>query len=555
MLDTRGISEGQLKKFKWKGASVQIPEINQQYPIDLQQVPDIFIHLYTSTFTGPKRIGYVRVSPKDSSVVNNSASWFAIKDPSNNFDGRSPGILLANIRLLQGESTKMARPAIRYDNEAVINFYAFVYSAVELSPESSNDSVRARLEFSFCDLRPDRSKFEVEKSQRKNNEPSSQTKNIEDQGQDKKASKLDEQRKAGVSDRKPKTHSMIIESDHLTKNPIFGSSQKGEFIMASAKVTGGIEMAPSIMVTVFNANKASIFDKNDFKVIGTCYISPSQCKLVKANSKDLEKIKPQYYNVLGADGSIQGKIMMLIGLSKNLKDSISEEEFRRVFDIGTRNYKLDFSCIGIRNLNYDCPCPVVTLRIPSYQLMIQFKPAKDQGEYLAQEEEKERIRKNRFKPEKKRKGEQEKKKDSVKDREREVVLGDSQLYMLDAGHEANYISSLKQRNPNICATSCIECLALPKDCWFWPRAEIEVSTRDRFVLTSEYFTTVNLVDCIEGYHKYSDLISEKLGIKKTALGNGVVGDDQEETEETNKGRFSQAVRQGHSDRKRAHRYV
>ena len=83
-----------------------------------------------------------------------------IKDPQNNYDGKSPGLILANLRLLQGEGCKAPRPANRYDNETTLNVYCYVYSCVELAPQARFDKVRARIEMSFCDLRPNQDTYD-----------------------------------------------------------------------------------------------------------------------------------------------------------------------------------------------------------------------------------------------------------------------------------------------------------------------------------------------------------------------------------------------------------
>ena len=107
-----------MKKYKWKGKKVQAEPIGEVYPIDTQQVPDVFLHIYTKTmFGGQKRIGYVRITANDPSMSHNFANWYMIKDPQNNVDGRSPGMLLANLRMLQGDATKAPRSLNRYDNE------------------------------------------------------------------------------------------------------------------------------------------------------------------------------------------------------------------------------------------------------------------------------------------------------------------------------------------------------------------------------------------------------------------------------------------------------
>jgi hypothetical protein len=73
-------------------------------PTCIQQVPDILLHVYTKTFTGEKTIGYERLSAQDSSVNHNHANWFQIKHLAKNCEGKSLGLIMANVRLLRGEA-------------------------------------------------------------------------------------------------------------------------------------------------------------------------------------------------------------------------------------------------------------------------------------------------------------------------------------------------------------------------------------------------------------------------------------------------------------------
>ena len=115
---------------------------------------------------------------------------------------------------------------------------------------------------------------------------------------------------------------MIIESSHITRNPIFGKDLKGETIVAQAKVTGSIDLAPSLILNVTNLMEPVMFSDNKFKEIGSCYISPSQCRIVKGVPGELNGAEPQYYTIMGPSGTIEGKILMMVAFSKNLKEAI-----------------------------------------------------------------------------------------------------------------------------------------------------------------------------------------------------------------------------------------
>ena len=181
---------------------------------------------------------------------------------------------------------------------------------------------------------------------------------------DKEREKLNKAQKE--KDKKKVVHPMIIESSHITRNPIFGKDLKGETIVAQAKVTGSIDMAPSLILNVTNLMEPVMFSDNKFKEIGSCYISPSQCRIVKGIPGELNGAEPQYYTIMGPSGTIEGKILMMVAFSKNLKEAIQPDDFKKEFDLKFEKYKLDFSCIGLRNLDSKCPSPTVTVRIPSY---------------------------------------------------------------------------------------------------------------------------------------------------------------------------------------------
>lgn len=524
-----------MKRFKWKGKKIQVEPITESYPIDIQQVPDIFIHLYTKTFLGRKRIGYVRVAANDPTMSQSLAYWYTVKDPQNNFEGRSPGILLANLRLMQGDSVKAPRQTIRYDSETILNFYAFAYSAMELCPELDSHEVRARIDFTFCDLRPNENQFHEEKKERKKLSEQSVKKMIDEgaMGDSEMVSRRPsehKEKKPGEREKKVK-HSMIIESEHKTRNPIFGLNQKGEIIMAQAKITGGLAMAPSIIVNVYNCEKNAFnkLIKNDKpELIGSCYISPAQCQIVKGASGELNNVEPQFYTIQGPDGTNQGKILLFICFSKNLKESISESEFKKAFKLKMKKFKLDFSCIGLRNLDTSCPAPELTLRIPSYRLLIKFDPCKSQSEY----ETKLKALSDTKKP-------LEKKDDQEDPSATEQALGQTIPYLVDEQDTVRIISGLKDSNPNICCTSGVSELYMPAKPLFWPRAEIEAKYTNILRLETKYFTTVDLVDYCEGYSKsQSDLLKEKIGMKRKG---GDAGDGEEAPEEYGKHEMNHLV--------------
>lgn len=452
-----------------------------------------------------------------------------IKDPQNNYDGKSPGLILANLRLLQGEGCKAPRPANRYDNETTLNVYCYVYSCVELAPQARFDKVRARIEMSFCDLRPNQDTYDqLQQEKQKKIDENKEAANPGAPADSKDKDKKDDKLKPGDKKTDKKlVHPMIIESQHITKNPIFGDDLKGEVIVAPAKVTGGLDMAPSLILTVYNLEDPELFSKGKYKEIGSCYISPAQCRVVKGHPGELAGVEPQYYTLMGPGGTIQGKILMLIAFSKNLKESLPAEDFKKEFELKTNKYRLDFSCIGLRNLDSKCLTPEVTLRIPSYQLMIRYKHAANEGEIDAQETKIKNKRKEFEKPElKKQKSSSSKtpvkEEPPLMDRGKEVKLGEELLYWNPEPDTGSYISTLIEYNPNICTTNKIRSFDMPENPLYWPRLEIQVFQKSQLLLHSEYFTTVDLVECSDKLPKHNvTVLKEKLGmIKKSTDGGG-----------------------------------
>lgn len=204
-------------------------------------------------------------------------------------------------------------------------------------------------------------------------------------------------------------------------------------------------MAPSLILNVTNLMEPVMFSENKFKEIGSCYISPSQCRIVKGIPGELSGAEPQYYTIIGPSGSIQGKILMMVAFSKNLKESIQPDDFKREFDLKFEKYKLDFSCIGLRNLDTKCPSPTITVRIPSYQLLLSFKPTIKISEFEEQEL-KLKIRRQNL-PDQKKKIETSQKLFQTEvvvsqDRGKPIRYGEELLYLYVEPNTESYISSL-----------------------------------------------------------------------------------------------------------------
>ena len=93
------------KCYSWPNISVD-PLVELQLPHDFNQIPDIFIDI----FTGDERIGYLRINPKYCINVKPKPNWLRLKSPYNDTGNTSVGLLMCNIQFLRFDPNGIYKP-------------------------------------------------------------------------------------------------------------------------------------------------------------------------------------------------------------------------------------------------------------------------------------------------------------------------------------------------------------------------------------------------------------------------------------------------------------
>mmetsp|Transcript_4836 Transcript_4836/g.4022 ORF Transcript_4836/g.4022 Transcript_4836/m.4022 type:complete len:413 (-) Transcript_4836:2465-3703(-) len=135
-------------KYVWKDNQVKIEDIKGQFPVDIQQVPDIFINVYTRTFFGSSRVGYVRIKSTDKRLTENKPKWFPVKNAQNNLDDTKIGLLLINAHLFSGKAKSSRIPKKRNIN-ADFHFLAYIYGAYDLCPNEPPEKLKPEVKLKF----------------------------------------------------------------------------------------------------------------------------------------------------------------------------------------------------------------------------------------------------------------------------------------------------------------------------------------------------------------------------------------------------------------------
>lgn len=370
-------------------------------------------------------------------------------------------MILADVRLLSGQRSKIPRANIKIYDLVKVNIYCFIYACYELEPEFESEEIMPRVEINFAKLR---SSMKVRI--RVNN------------------CKTDAN---GVL----KEDEMSVNSDVCTKNPIFGKRNQGVFKYATTEVMGSIDLAPNFILHVKNIHQSgfSILGKKS-KLIGTISMHPTdQTKFVRLrDDNDLtDKLKPKFYTIKN-NGEIKGKLLGFFAYSSSAKNEISLDKFRNTFKLSMKNFKLDFSVVGLRNLDSRNSKPEIHLAIPSYRFLAKIVPKKI-GQRLDMSKE-------------------EKEGDAI-----------AQISVYDPTEYKKSVSSnLLDYNPNICKCVKIDDLLLPSDPLYWPRAEITIINTESS--GEKLFHTINLIECCEELVSALKLKKylEAIGIKKKTEG-------------------------------------
>ena len=125
--------------YQWPVNKQSIPFKNITVPLDITQVADSFINLYTKGMLGGRKcLGYFRCRAQDCNDPESIPEWrrFIHIHGSNH---ESPGNLLCNIQFLQN-SDNLVRMPKKTPLLAKFTFHGKIYSGFELDPFANNDN-------------------------------------------------------------------------------------------------------------------------------------------------------------------------------------------------------------------------------------------------------------------------------------------------------------------------------------------------------------------------------------------------------------------------------
>jgi len=145
------------KAYVWKKVSVDALE-DLQLPHDFNQIPDIFIDLYTTTFSGDERFGYLRINPKHCISVKPKPNWFRLKSPYNDSGNTNIGLLMCNIQFLRFDPTGLYKPERvikKKEGKQQYKFYFQILSGFELASVIPEGKLNTRVELTIGNLSVD----------------------------------------------------------------------------------------------------------------------------------------------------------------------------------------------------------------------------------------------------------------------------------------------------------------------------------------------------------------------------------------------------------------
>ena len=314
----------EIKNFRWRGKKTLVDQISDQFPIDSNQVPDIFLNIISDV----ERLAYIRIPASSNEILDsNRPNWFEMKSPEDNSSPISNSNFLANVRLIRGGDKNIPRSAYTIEHNTHVNLYIYLYSCIELEPERYSEDIQAKVEFQFGQILPNHK-------------------------------------------------NMTVETEHKTKNPIFGARNQvgifeGHFIHAHTKISGDLDLAPSLFVTVKNKLNQGFMSLGD-DMIGRVTIHPKNAMKLKSKGTQ-EQHEPKFFT-LKRNGKITGKILLFFGLTKGKQETINMDKFKKKFECSWKKYDLRMSCLGIRNLDVDMINPSIQFAIPSYEICHQYVP-------------------------------------------------------------------------------------------------------------------------------------------------------------------------------------
>ena len=512
--DERSNTNQNYKYFKFKGRKTEIKEISTVMPVDRTQIPDIFLNIFSEKFLrGTRRIGYVRIKASASEIDRRSPQWYQIKNPMDHSLGNSTGMVLADVRLLTGKSTKNPRANQPILDNVKVKIFCFIYGCYELEPELESEQVKARVEINF--------------------------------------SHISSEQKVGENGELCEDHASVNSVD-FTKNPIFGAEKQGAFLIKSTTILGSIDLASNFRVDVRNLNsvtKSGQFFEQKNQLIGSIIMHPTDPRRftkLRDDSDLSENLEPRFYTIKQG-GKIKGKLLAFFAYCMNTKNQVSNDKFKSVFELTPSKFNFDLAVVGLRNLDTANETPEVILKIPSYGWSIRFVPNIEKFKDLkvkVEEQERRRLAAlNSSRQDHSHQGGLRSARGSFRGQtaamgegmlasEQNLMLDEEENLRLKIGDKMEHIkfydsscltqavrSSLHQFNPNLCTTIHIAGITLPTKALYWPRAEITIINHTSNFLSNrqeKLFTTVNLLECAPEYVQASQIKSfqQLLGTKK-----------------------------------------
>ena len=130
-----------IKDEESKRNDISLTPIIQQFPKDLQQVPDIFINLYTG-LNNSERIGFIRMKAEEVFYRPPIPRWLHFHPIDMNKD--SPGSILCNIQFIHdNENSKRI-----FKQKGIMKNYklfAHIVSAFEIDPKYADDNIETKI--------------------------------------------------------------------------------------------------------------------------------------------------------------------------------------------------------------------------------------------------------------------------------------------------------------------------------------------------------------------------------------------------------------------------
>ena len=269
-------------------------------PEDIDQIPDLFIDILSKTTFGYKeRLGFIRIKPKEIYQAQTKPQWrqvISVKSKK-----KAIGLLLVNAQLMPMPQSKKEKAPRRVvaprGNETNYFFFAQVISGYEIGPDIPEEDLQTKVEIQIGNL----------SAQRKTEDSNIRTRSL--------------------PGRFPQWNwSKRAQLITLNSNPNFASDMR---VMLYHKDYSYYRGATQKLIGQFLVPVASIM---------TLYRTP------------------QYYEVIDADGAVQGKILARFFLVKKTQDTSEQgiktlyKEMRQLIEYKPFIVDINVSVLGLRGL-------------------------------------------------------------------------------------------------------------------------------------------------------------------------------------------------------------